>query len=42
MPDRRVIVNTSPLFYLHQINRLNLLADLYGQLTVPIAVQREL
>jgi uncharacterized protein len=42
MPDRLVITNTSPLFYLHQIDRLDLLQSLYGQITVPIAVQREL
>jgi predicted nucleic acid-binding protein len=42
MPDRSVIVNTSPLFYLHQIDRLNLLPALYSQVTVPTAVQREL
>ncbi len=42
MPDRQVITNTSPLFYLHQIDRLMLLQALYGCITVPIAVQREL
>jgi uncharacterized protein len=42
MPDRQVITNTSPLFYLHQIDRLNLFPSLYGHVTVPIAVQREL
>lgn len=42
MPDRNVIVNTSPLFYLHQIDRLDLLPALYGRITAPTAVQREL
>ncbi len=42
MPERRVIVNTSPLFYLHQIDRLDLLPALYGRVTVPNAVWREL
>lgn len=42
MPSRLVISNTSPLFYLHQINRLDLLQTLYGQIMVPAAVQREL
>lgn len=42
MPERRVIVNTSPLFYLNQIDRLDLLSALYDRVTVPIAVQREL
>jgi hypothetical protein len=36
------ITNTSPLFYPHQIDRLNLLSSLYGQVTVPNAVHREL
>ncbi|HXU33534.1 MAG TPA: DUF3368 domain-containing protein [Thermoanaerobaculia bacterium] len=42
MPDRRVISNTSPLFYLHQIERLGLLRDLYQNLYVPLAVEAEL
>ena len=42
MPDRQVIINTSPLFYLHQIERLDLLQALYGKITAPTAVQREL
>ncbi len=41
-PERQVISNTSPLFYLHQINRLDLLQALYGTITVPTAVQQEL
>ena len=39
---KTVITNTSPLFYLHQINRIDLLQTLYSQITVPAAVQREL
>ncbi|OUC12536.1 MAG: nucleic acid-binding protein [Alkalinema sp. CACIAM 70d] len=31
-----------PLFYLHQIDRLDLLQNLYSTITVPTAVQREL
>jgi predicted nucleic acid-binding protein len=42
MPDRVVISNTSPLFYLHQIGRLGLLRDLYQNLYVPLAVEAEL
>ena len=42
MPDRVVISNTSPLFYLHQIERLGLLQDLYQNLYVPLAVEAEL
>lgn len=42
MPERQVIVNTSPLFYLHQVDHLNLLPALYSRVTVPTAVEREL
>jgi uncharacterized protein len=42
MPEPLVIINTSLLFYLHQIDLLSLLQALYSQVTVPIAVQREL
>lgn len=42
MPDRLVVSNTSPLLYLHQIGRLELLRSLYGQVTVPAAVADEL
>jgi uncharacterized protein len=42
MPDRKVIINTSPLFYLHQVDRLDLLETLYTTITTPTAVQREL
>ena len=40
MPE--VISDTSPLQYLHQVGLLNLLPILYGQVTVPQAVAREL
>lgn len=40
MPD--VIVNTSPLQYLHQIGQLSLLPALYGKVHVPEAVSTEL
>ncbi len=39
---REVIVDTSPLQYLHQVGLLDLLRRLYGQITVPGAVVREL
>ena len=41
MPEK-VIVNTSPIFYLHRIRRLNLIEKLYGNVTIPSAVLREL
>ena len=36
------IVNTSPLFYLHRLGLLELLKKLYGHITVPEAVKKEL
>ena len=42
MPDRLVISNTSPLLYLHQIGRIDLLETLYGAVVAPPAVEREL
>lgn len=42
MPDRRVISNTSPLYYLHQVGCLNLLRQLYGSICIPEAVVIEL
>lgn len=42
MPEPYVIVNTSPLFYLHQIERLDLLQALYRRIIAPTSVQREL
>lgn len=40
MPD--VVSNTTPLQYLHQIGRLDLLTRLYRQVIVPQAVAEEL
>ena len=36
------IANTSPLFYLHRLGLLELLKKLYGHITVPEAVKKEL
>ena len=41
-PETLVIVNTSPLLYLHQVDSLELLLQLYGTITVPPAVPQEL
>jgi predicted nucleic acid-binding protein len=40
-PETLVIVNTSPLLYLHQVDCLELLLQLYGTITVPPAVPRD-
>lgn len=37
-----IIVNTSPLFYLHRLGLLEVLNKLYGNITVPEAVKKEL
>jgi predicted nucleic acid-binding protein len=42
MPEPSVIVNTSPLLYLHQVGYLELLQNLYGMVIVPNAVVQEL
>jgi predicted nucleic acid-binding protein len=42
MPKQSVIVDTSPLQYLHQVNCLDLLQKLYSKITVPSAVCEEL
>lgn len=44
MPDgaRRVVVNTTPIITLSLIQQLPLLRDLYGDVFIPTAVQREL
>jgi predicted nucleic acid-binding protein len=41
-PEALVIVNTSPLLYLHQVDCLELLQQLYDTITVPPAVPQEL
>lgn len=41
MPEMTA-VNTSPLFYLHRLGLLKILHELYGNITVPEAVAREL
>ncbi|MGC8451806.1 MAG: hypothetical protein ACL9RN_02135 [Cylindrospermopsis raciborskii] len=40
MPN--VIINTSPMQYLYQINLLSLLPKLYGKIIVPQSVVNEL
>ena len=42
MPKQLIIVNTSPLLYLHQVGCLELLSKLYQNIYVPNAVQEEL
>ena len=42
MPERLVVANTSPLYYLHQIGQLEVLRALYGRVAVPPAVREEL
>jgi uncharacterized protein len=42
MPKQSVIVDTSPLQYLHQVDCLGLLKKLYGTVVVPFAVCAEL
>ncbi|MBI3015607.1 MAG: DUF3368 domain-containing protein [Candidatus Tectomicrobia bacterium] len=42
MPERLVIADTSPLFYLNQVGRLDLLRNLYGTIVIPPAVRAEL
>lgn len=42
MPNYLVIVNTSPLLYLHQVGYLELLQHLYGTILTPPAVIQEL
>ncbi len=41
-PESSVIVNTSPLLYLHQVGYLELLQKLYKSVIVPEAVVQEL
>lgn len=42
MPKRFVVVNTSPMLYLHQVGELHLLQKLYETVYVPNAVVQEL
>lgn len=42
MPESPAIINTSPLFYLHQVHQLEILLKLYGQIITPVAVEQEL
>jgi len=39
---RKIIVNTSPLFYLHRLKCLDIFQKLYREITVPEAVATEL
>jgi predicted nucleic acid-binding protein len=39
---RTVIVNTSPLFYLHKVGHLNILEKLYREIVIPEAVAKEI
>jgi hypothetical protein len=36
MPDKLTISNTSPLLYLHLVEQLDLLAQLYGKASLPL------
>jgi uncharacterized protein len=38
---REVVSNTSPLQYLYQLDLLDLLPSVYGEITIPRAVMRE-
>ena len=38
---KKVIINASPILALHEIGRLEILRDLYGEVTIPEAVRRE-
>jgi predicted nucleic acid-binding protein len=42
MPEIVTICNTSPLLYLHLVQQLDLLPQLYGYVLIPPAVQAEL
>jgi uncharacterized protein len=41
-PMREVVTNTSPLLYLHQLGRIDLLGSLYSKVLVPRSVVEEL
>ena len=38
---RRVVVNTTPLIALSEIGKLNILKDMYGEISIPKAVYDE-
>ena len=38
MPEN-VIVDTSPVFYLHRLHLLELLEKVYGTIIVPVAIE---
>lgn len=38
---RRVVVNTTPLIALSEIGKLNILKDMYGEVSIPKAVYDE-
>jgi uncharacterized protein len=42
MHEEGAVCDTSPLLYLHQVDHLKLLPDLYGSVLIPPAVQAEL
>jgi uncharacterized protein len=42
MPESQVICNTSPLYYLHLVGKLDLLPSLYSRVRIPPAVRDEL
>jgi predicted nucleic acid-binding protein len=39
---RKIIANTSPLFYLHRLGYFDILHKLYGEIIIPFAVMKEL
>ena len=39
---RRVVADTSPIFYLFSVGQIDLLPQLFGTIVIPAAVQREL
>jgi predicted nucleic acid-binding protein len=42
MPESLTFINTSPLLYLHQVEKLAILPKLYGTIIAPAAVEQEL
>ena len=39
---RKIIANTSPLFYLHRLGYFDILHKLYGEIIIPFSVMKEL